>query len=380
MPVMPAEMVDEVRGPDFIDLTINRPGAAGEGASMATALRRLAAEPDLTALLDYQAPAGREEDRLAGAAFLRSCGLSTTPEQVVATAGGQHAMACIVGALAQPGDTLAVEALTYPGLRALAQLLHLRLAPIAIDQEGLIPEALDAACRAAPVHVLYTMPTLHNPTTVTMPVERREALAEVARKHGLVLIEDDVYGFLLDAPLPPLAHFAPERSFYISSTSKSLMPALRVGYVHAPRAQVERLAAAVRATIYSAPPLMARIAAHWIADGTAERLAVAKRAETRQRNRMARRILAGAELAGDPAAAHLWLTLPEPWRADDFAASARRHGVGIIPAAAFAVSRQPPNAVRICLGAQTTFERVERAVVRLAELLATPPERYLSVV
>ncbi len=158
------------------------------------------------------------------------------------------------------------------------------------------------------------------------------------------------------------------------------MPALRVGYVHAPQAQIERLSAAVRATVYSAPPLMARIAARWIADGTAERLAVAKRAETQRRNRMARQILAGAALAGDPAAAHLWLTLPEPWRADDFAGSARRRGVGIIPAAAFAVGRQPPNAVRICLGAQTTFERVERAVTRLAELLATPPERYLSVV
>ena len=125
---------------------------------------------------------------------------------------------------------------------------------------------------------------------------------------------------------------------------------------------------------------MARIVARWIADGTAERLAEEKRAETRRRNRMARRILAGAELACDPAAAHLWLTIPEPWRADDFVAAARRRGVGIIPAAAFAVVRQPPNAVRICLGVQTTAERVERALARLAELLATPPERYLAVV
>ena len=379
-PVMPGEIAGEARDPDFIDLTVNRPVAAGEGAAMAAALERLAAEPDLAGLLDYQAPAGHPEDRVAGAAFLTACGLTTTPEPVVATAGGQHAMACVIGALTQPGDTLAVEALTYPGLRALASLLRIRLAPLAIDEQGLIPEALDAACRAARVRALYTMPTLHNPTTATMPVARREALAEVAQRHDVALIEDDVYGFLLDAPLPALASFAPEHGFYITSTSKSLMPALRVGYVHAPLAQVERIAAAVRATIYSAPPLMARIVARWIADGTAERLAEEKRAETRRRNRMARRILAGTELACDPAAAHLWLTIPEPWRADDFVAAARRRGVGIIPAAAFAVVRQPPNAVRICLGAQTTAERVERALARLAELLATPPERYLSVV
>jgi DNA-binding transcriptional MocR family regulator len=379
-PIMPSDVLGETRDPDFIDLTINRPGTAGEAAVMAVALQHLAAEPDLATLLDYQAPAGRREDRIAGAAFLERCGLVTAPEQVVATAGGQHAMACVIGALTRPGDTLAVEALTYPGLRALASLLHLRLVPIAIDEQGLIPEALDAACQAAPVRALYTMPTLHNPTTATLPSGRRETLAELAEKHDLALIEDDVYGFLLDAPPPPLAYYAPRRSYYITSLSKCLMPALRVGYVHAPKTQVEPIAAAVRATVYSAPPLMARIVARWIGDGTAARLIEEKRAETRRRNHRARQILAGVEFTGDPAAPHLWLTLPEAWRADDFAAAARRRDVGIIPAAAFAVVRQPPDAVRICLGAQTTAERVERALARLAELLASPPERYLSVV
>jgi DNA-binding transcriptional MocR family regulator len=380
MTMIPSESFGEAADPDFIDLTINRPVAAGEKGAMAAALQELAAEPDLTALLDYQAPAGRLEDRIAGAAFLQSCGLATAPEQVVVTAGGQHAMACVIGALTRPGDSLAVEALTYPGLRALTSLLHLRLVPIAIDEQGLIPDSLDAACRAAPIRALYSMPTLHNPTTATLPAARREAVAELAERHDLALIEDDVYGFLLDAPPPPLAHHAPERGFYITSASKSLMPALRVGYVHAPKAQVERLAVAVRATMYSAPPLMARIVARWITDGTVERLTREKRVEIRRRNSIARRVLAGAALTADPAASHTWLTLPEPWRADDFVAAARRRGVGIIPAAAFAIIRQPPEAVRICLGTQTTTEGIERALVRLAELLASPPERYLSVV
>jgi len=378
--IMPGDDLGAATDPDFIDLTVNRPGAASEAQAMAEALSQLAAEPDLGRLLDYQPHAGRPEDRVAGATFLARGGVAATPEQTVVTASGQHAMTCVLGALLQPGDTLAAEALTYPGLRALASLLHIRVVPVAIDSEGLLPDALAAACRSGPVRALYTMPTLHNPTTATMPLSRREALAEVAQKHGVVLIEDDVYGFLLDTPLPPLAHYAPQHGFYITSTSKSLMPALRVGYVHSPKSEVERIGAAVRATMYSAPPLMARIATRWIADGTAERLAREKSEETRRRNRVARQILAEAEFAGDPAASHLWLTLPNGWRADDFVETARRRGVGIIPAAAFAVTRQPPNAVRICLGAQTTAERVERALVRLAELLTTPPERYLSVV
>ena len=378
--VTPGDILGEAALADFIDLTINRPTSAGEAAAIAAALQELAAEPDLARLLDYQAPAGSVADRAAGAALLKRCGLVATPEQIVVTAGGQHAMACVIGALTQPGDSLAAEALTYPGLRALAGLLQLKLVPIAIDEHGLVPEALEAACRAAPLRALYTMPTLHNPTTVTMPATRRQAISELAERHGLTLIEDDVYGFLLDQPPAPLAHYAPRCGIYLTSTSKSLMPALRVGYVRAPEAHVGPIAAAVRATLYSAPPLMARIVARWVADGTAERLAAEKRAEMRARNRRARQILAGAEVAGDPAAPHLWLSLPETWRADDFAAAARRSGVGIVPAAAFAVTRQAPNAVRICLGAQSAAEQVERGVARLAALLASPPERYLSIV
>jgi DNA-binding transcriptional MocR family regulator len=377
---LPGDTLGETQSADFIDLTINRPNAAGEAKAIAAALQDLAADPDLLRLLDYSAPAGSREDRIAGAALIERCGLATTPEQVVMTAGGQHAMACVVAALTKPGDTLAAEALTYPGLRALARLLQLKLVPIAMDEQGLVPDALEAACRAAPVRALYTMPTLHNPTTATMPVARRQSVAEVAERHGLALIEDDVYGFLLDRPPPPLAHYAPEHGIYITSTSKSLMPALRVGYVHAPEAKIEPIAAAVRATVYSAPALMARIVARWVADGTAERLAAEKRTETRTRNHRARELFAGVAVTGDPAAAHLWLSLPEPWRADDFAAAARRAGVGIVPAAAFAVTRQPPNAVRVCLGAQSTAERVESGIARLAALLATPPERYLSIV
>src|SRR5260370_17280734 len=104
-PVTPGDILGETEDPDFIDLTINRPSAAGEGVAIAAALQELAAEPDLAALLDYQAPSGLPDDPLPVAAFLAGCGLATTPEQVVVTAGGQHAMTCVIGALAQPGDT-----------------------------------------------------------------------------------------------------------------------------------------------------------------------------------------------------------------------------------------------------------------------------------
>lgn len=365
----------------FVDLGVHRPRAASEAPLLAAALADLAADPELATLMEYQPHAGRAEERAAGAAWIaRSGALASTPEQVVVTASGQHAMASILAAIAEPGDSLAVEALTYPGIRAAASLLHLRTVPIAIDEHGVLPDALAAACANGRVRALYTLPTLHNPTTATLPLERRRALAAVAQRHAVLLIEDDVYGFLVERPLPPLASLAPEQACYVTSTSKSLVPGLRIGYVHCPLSLVERVAASVRAMTYTAPPLMARVAARWIEDGTADRLVAEKRAETARRQGLARRILAGQSYRTAPEAAHLWLELPEPWQAEAFAAAARRRGVGVTPGAAFAVGRQAPRAVRVCIGTPPTQAALERGLTRLVELLAAAPEAYLSVV
>ncbi|MGO8915160.1 MAG: PLP-dependent aminotransferase family protein [Stellaceae bacterium] len=366
---------------DFIDLGVHRPRAEGEATLLAEALRQLAGAPELAQLMEYQPHAGRSAERAAGAAWIeRSGGLAATPEQVVVTASGQHAMAAILAGIAEPGDSLAVEALTYPGIRAIASLLHLKIVPIALDEHGVVPEALEAACRAGRVRALYTLPTLHNPTTAILPLERRRALAELALRHDLVLIEDDVYGFLLQRPLPALASLAPDHAFYITSTSKSFLPGLRIGYARCPPALVERVTAALRALTYTAPPLMARIASRWIEDGTADRLVAEKRAETARRQALARRLLARHSYRTEPGAAHLWLSLPEPWQAEAFAAAAERRGVGVTPAAAFAVGRHVPNAVRLCIGTPPAAAALERGLARLDELLAAPPSAYQSVV
>ena len=371
----------EPQGDDVVDLGVHRPRAASEATLLAEALASLAADPELAQLMEYQPHAGRAAERAAGAAWIvRSGGLATTQEQVVVTASGQHAIAAILAAIAEPGDGLAVEALTYPGIRAAASLLHLKLVPLALDEHGVLPDALAAACHAGRVRALYTLPTLHNPTTATMPPERRRALAEVAWRHDVMLIEDDVYGFLLERPLPPLAALAPDHAFYITATSKSLVPGLRVGYAHCPPALVDGVAAAVRAMTYTAPPLMARIASRWIEDGTADRLVREKRAEIARRQQVVQRLFAQQSYRMAPGAAHLWLTLPEPWQGEAFAAAARQRGVAIAPAAAFAVGRQTPRAARICIGTPPSLAALERGLTRLAELLAAAPEAYLSVV
>jgi DNA-binding transcriptional MocR family regulator len=371
----------EPLGPDFVDLCLNRPQTGEEPALVAKGLREIAESPDLEALLQYQPHAGRAVDRTAGARWIARSGLKTSPAQVLVTQSGQNAVASVLSAVTQPGDTVAVESLTYPGVRSAASLLSLRLAPAAMDEQGLLPEAVAALCRGGSVKALYTLPSLHNPTATVLSLERRRALAEIARAHGIALVEDDVYGFLLKDGPPPLASLAPERSFYITSTSKSMAPGLRIGYVHGPEEAVDRVAAALRATIYMATPLMAALATRWIEDGTADRLVEQKRAEIVARQKLAREMLAGSRLTGHPAAPHLLLWLPEGWRAEAFEAAARREGVGVTAATAFWLGRSnPPNAVRLCLGTPVRRAEVVRGIERIASLLKRPPQADLSVI
>jgi DNA-binding transcriptional MocR family regulator len=365
----------------FIDLSVNTPVTGREPALFAEALASLAQDPRLGDLLLYQPNAGRAVDREAGAAWIGRSGLASSPDRVVVTGGGQHGLTAVLAALMQSGDTLAVECLSYPGLKALANLLNLRLVPIAIDKEGVLPDALETACRSGPIKAFYTMPTLHNPTTGILSEARRRAVAEIASRHGVAIVEDDVYGFLLEEAPAPIACFAPELGYYVTSTSKSLAPGLRVGYVHAPQGKVDRIAAAMRSTTYMATPLMAEIASRWIRSGAADALVVEKRQGARRRQRLLGEMLGGAGLDTHPAAFHAWIGLPDECRPEDFAAVARKRGVGVTPAAAFAVGRTPPpNAIRVSLGAPIDEDTLKRGLGVLREMIAEKAELYLAVV
>jgi DNA-binding transcriptional MocR family regulator len=366
-----------------LDLSANLPPLApGErlDASLGRALATLARRKDLQRLLDYPPEGGALAHRQAGAAWVRRCGLIADPERVLVSSGSQHGMTAVFAALLSPGDLVLTEALTYPGMKALAGLLSLRLQGVAMDQHGLIPEALADACRTGAPRALYCMPSLQNPTTAVMPESRRREVAAIARAHGLVIVEDDVHGHLPAKPLRPLSALAPETSIYLNGTSKSLAPGLRVGFIVAPDALVGRLAAAIRGTTWMAAPLMAELASRWIQDGTAQAIVEKKRREAAARQALAARVLAGAQVEAQPGAYHLWLGLPGAWSAEAFADAARGRGVVVTPAAAFAVPSARshrsalPAAVRVCLGAAPARASLERGLNVLAGLLESPRE------
>ncbi len=353
-----------------IDFSLNLP-AAGEGAGvLAETLGALKGSPALASYLDYQTDGDPARHTKAAAAWIGQLGLDVSSDDVVLTNGAQHGLMVAMLAVMGPGDVLLTESMTYPPIMAMARHLGLKLFPVAMDGGGLAPDALDAACRITAAKTLYCLPTLHTPTTITMPPERRRDIAEIARKHELLIIEDDVFGFLPPDRPPPLASFAPERTLFVTSVSKCLAPGLRIGYLHAPRRFRRSLRAAVNLSCWMPPPLMAEIASIWINEGVARRLNEFQRSVARLRQQMAQRILGKHRPQADPFGFHLWLPLPAHWRAEAFRAAVERQGVRVLTGETFAVQQtDAPHAVRLCLSHEPTQERVIGGLEIVAELL-----------
>jgi DNA-binding transcriptional MocR family regulator len=320
---------------------------------------------------DYGPHGGTPRHRAAGVALAAAAGVPATREQLIVTAGAQHGLTVTFATLLAPGDTLLVEELTYTGMLSLARLLGLRLRPLAMDAQGLLPDALDAACEDGAPRALYLQPVLQNPTSAVMSERRRDAIAEIARERDLTVVEDDTYGFLLPEA-PRLAAVLP-RAIWLTGASKVLLPALRVGFLRAPAELAARLEAAVGATVYLASPLLVEAVAAAIDDGTLERVAAWKRAEVAARQELAAPRLAGLHVSTHPASPHLWIDLPNGWMARDAVAAAARQGILVTPAEAFAVAADAPRAVRLSLGPPISRPALAAALERLAAMLAQPP-------
>jgi DNA-binding transcriptional MocR family regulator len=183
---------------------------------------------------------GQLEHREAGAAWLRELGVDVAAEDVYAVSGGQTALMSIFLGLATPGDTVLTEVLTWPGALSVGRLTGIRLMPLAIDRKGMVPDAFETACQTLRPRLVYTMPTLHNPTNATAglgPAPRDRA--DRARQQCV-----DCRGRRLWFPdraaSDPYFHRARDRTVYLTSLSKSIAPAGPASRLH------ERAAAAAQ--------------------------------------------------------------------------------------------------------------------------------------
>lgn len=361
--------------PGMVEMGLISP-LTGMDPDISEGFRKIARRKNPASFMRYADPRGLPEHRQAGALWAGRYGLEASAEDVIVVAGAQHGLTCCLSGLLRPGDRLATDALTYPGMKTLATMLGIRLVPIAMDDEGMMPDALDAACHRDAVKGVYLMPGVQNPTTASMSDGRRNDIARLANKHDLLIIEDDAYDLTVPDGVLPVSARARERSVFIAGMSKSLAAGLRVGFIVAPKPFLKPLAQAVLNTIWMAPPLNAELAAMWIQDGTADRVVERKRAEAARRYMIACDVLEGLRFRGKPSGFYLWLELPEPWTGQALETAARQQGINVFGAEKFAVGETvPPAAARISLTGAEDMDEFRHGLWVIWNLLTGKPEK-----
>ena len=359
-----------------IDLSMNlppQPADADIEGRIARGIAALGREVGLARYLTYRPAAGTEDERETASAWMRARLPGIDAERLVIAGGTQAALAALLGQLTRRGEVVLTEALTYPGVRAAAALLGVKLVGVAMDEHGAVPDALASAIQRHKPRLVYLTPAIHNPTTASMTPIRRRQVAGIIAKANLILIEDDAYG-LLDRDSVTLASSIPRRSYLLASLSKCIAPGLRVSFVAAPDpAAAEMLAGALRATTQMSTPLTTALAIRWIQDGSADAIVSAIRAEAAFRQKLAAKALAGHSFAAHRNGHHIWLPLPDSWSRAEFAVHAQRRGLTVMTSDAFSVGPTAPHAIRVALGAVPSRADLARGLTMLAASLRASP-------
>jgi len=285
---------------------------------------------------------------------------------------GHHGLLAAMMAAGLPGKTIAVETLTYPWFVRQIEMLGCRVVPIAMDEQGLLPEALRSTCEKENVAAVYLMPSMHNPTGAVAGLARRNAMVEVAREFNAAIIEDAAYSFLVEDEPARYYELAPERAYYVESLSKRAAPGLRTGFLVVPESVAENAEMALR-VMGGSSTLLASLGCAMAEDGRLATVIHAKRVEGRKRCAEALKMLAEFEvLAGPDTSWHLWVTRrAEDLRSDEeFEAACAERGVLVTGARWFtAPGAVVPHAVRIGLGGETEWSRVEEGLQLVVDVL-----------
>ncbi|MGQ4877262.1 PLP-dependent aminotransferase family protein [Billgrantia sp. LNSP4103-1] len=360
----------------IIDLSLSLPPPHPmRAASLGRVLHEIAEQTAiLQRAVEYQPDRGVPAHREQLAAWMTRLGMPADPESLIVTQGGQHGINLALQTLTRPGERIAADVLTYPGLITAASQAHLKLQGVPMDDQGMDMDALARLCSQHTPRLVYVTPDQNNPTGTPMSEARREGLVALARRHDFWIVEDGVQ-YLPEAERgTPIYRLAPERTLFIFSTAKVLAGGLRIGTLLAPPALRERLGTALRAQSWMVPPLMVEAVCRWVTSEESDALLAWLIEELGERQRMARERLAGYAVSGRRYGNNLWLPLPEGLRSAVFVEALAQRGIRVSSAEPFCVGSEPaPQALRLCLSAASSRQALAQALDTLAELLAAPP-------
>ena len=303
-----------------------------------------------------------------------------TADDIALTHRGQNAL-LLVFLCCLRGDrpVILTEDLAYPGIRHAARLARAEVVGIELDREGMVPDALEAACRRHGAQILVITPEAQNPTASRMSATRRAEIAAIARRYDLQVLEDDCYS-VAESNLPSLRALAPERTWYVGSFSKSISAALRFGYVVCPQGMGEAGRLTAQHGFFALARPISDLCLELLRSGAAQELKRGVQVEFAGRLQSLVNALGAFQISWQPGLPFIWVPLPMGWRGSTFTRTAEAEGVLVRQADEYAlIHGRAPHALRIAVAGAVPMARFQTAVETIATLLARPPGDMMAV-
>ena len=356
---------------DLIDLTHAIPPPVVTGQEFDAALHSVMRDARKLDLLDYAPPDGFALHKTMAKHWLKLSGIDASEREIFITAGAHLGLITVLEALTDPGDVIMAENVNYALLRATFKNAHVVPLALAMDEEGLLPEAFEHAAKAGTSRILYLVPTLQNPTTSTMSHMRREAIVTIARKYNVTIIEDDIFRLLDARVLPPTLYtLAPERTYHITSLSKTLAPGLRIGFVVAPHGQDRTMRAHIRTMAARTVGITGEIARYWIETDLATTILNRTRDELAARRATFIEVFKTTKFRCEPGAPYAWLELPEHWSPARFASTLLAKRIKVSPGSIFMLDQNATcQHIRVCFGNPKSGWRSRQAFETIRTLM-----------
>lgn len=304
-------------------------------------------------------------------------GIETSPDQVLITSGAQQGIDLAAKSFMNPGDCVLVERPTYLAALTIFKTYEVEFGCVDSDDYGIIPESFEEAIARHNPKMLYVVPTFQNPTGVTLPAERRKAVAEIAGKHGVIVVEDDPYAKLRydGEPVPSIASYDKnDVVIFLGSFSKFISPGLRVGYAVSPPKIHEKLAEGKQTTDFHTSNLSQRMIYEFCTRGHLEPHLESIRKDYVVKRDAALRALEkhfpkGARWTHPQGGLFIWVVLPEYIDTNELLPKAAARNVAYIPGVPFYADGGGKNAMRLNFS-NASLEQLDRGIKSLGEVVA----------
>lgn len=366
------QVYDKDHGPQ-VNLRNSNTTNVGQAKDIKRAMIHVA-ETKVDQYLYYPERDGRHSIYPHLARWMEYSNVQAKQDNLVITNGGQNAISLATASVLADGvGPIAIDALTYPGIRYAVQGQRADLIGVEMDEYGVVPEALEQAYRRKSFKALFTSANVLNPTTGEMPLERRIEVSDMARKLDFQVIEDDCWG-IGPAKTPSFASICPERAWYLSSFSKSVTAGLRFGYLLCPEDQFARTSRIMQTSSFGVSRPVVDIAEELLISGDAMRIRRRVLETIGAQVEHTVNILGKWDISWRRDVPYIWLRLPRGWRASSFTSICERENIIVRAADEFALNNMPiPHAVRISVNANLPQDLYDAALAKIDYLLAHPP-------